>query len=115
MNAGENPKIRRLRWWLMAATFVMILVGSVSWNIRQQRVIEHQRQRDQAAEREAAEIAAARQRKNAEWAASDARLQQLYAEIDSLSRINDRILSDPRPPRKPRSDSRDPEQIAVKQ
>ena len=43
--------------------------------------------------KEEAEQAAARMKKKAEWAASDARVQQLYREIDNFSQINERLLS----------------------
>ncbi len=34
-------------------------------------------------------------KKNSEWAASDARVQQLYREISNLSEINERLISQP--------------------
>ena len=51
-------------------------------------------QREETARaKEEAERAEARMKKNAEWAASDARVQQLYREIDTLSRLNERVIA----------------------
>jgi hypothetical protein len=77
---------------------VTLLAASVFWNLHQHRKIEQKHlavQREEAARaREENERVAARLKKNAEWAASDARVQQLYREIESFSQINERLLSE---------------------
>jgi hypothetical protein len=79
---------------------VTLLAVSVLWNFRQQRLIEQERLRAAASQREEAarvrEQAAreeARAKRNAAWAASDARVQQLYREISNLSQIHERVLA----------------------
>ena len=79
-----------------------LLVASGIWNLRQHRLIEQQRLRVAAAEQEeTARVAAeavrveARTKKNAEWAASDRRVKQLYREIDDLSRMSEQVLRSP--------------------
>jgi hypothetical protein len=81
---------------------VVVLAGLAFRTIRQSRLIAEQRLRIAAVEREEAaraaaeaERATARTKRNTEWAASDARVQQLYREIDTLSRINERVLAKP--------------------
>jgi hypothetical protein len=81
---------------------VTLLAASLTWNVRQYVLIEQLRLRELAAKREetaraAAEArqAEARLKKNAEWAASDARVQQLYREIDGLSQISERVFAEP--------------------
>ena len=83
-----------------------ILVVSGFWNCRQYQLIEHLRSRERAAQEAEAhrakaetERAEARRKTKAEWAASDARLQQLYREINTLSQINEHILQEPVPQR----------------
>jgi len=83
-----------------------ILAMSGLWNCRQYQVIEGLRSRERAAqEAEArranaeAERAEAQRKRKAEWAASDARLQQLYREINTLSQINEHISEEPVPRR----------------
>ena len=77
---------------------VILLAASVFWNLRQHHLIEQKHltaQREEAARAKAeTERVAARMRKNAEWAASDARVQQLYREIANFSQINERLLSE---------------------
>ena len=84
---------------VMIIALVTALVGSVFWNLRQHGLIEQKRmaaQQEEGARTEAeAKRVAARIKKNAEWAASDARVQQLYREIENLTRINDQALSQP--------------------
>ena len=91
---------RQLRKLILALS--AILTASLVWNIRQYTLIQRQHQRIAAFEQEEAARAnakadqqAARIRKNAEWAAADARVQQLYREIDSLSRINAHLVEKP--------------------
>ena len=78
---------------------VTLLATSIFWNLRQHRLIEQEHLADQRAEaaraKEEAERTAARMRKNTAWAASDARLQRLYREINNLSQINERLVSEP--------------------
>ena len=85
----------------MVILLITLLTTSVFWNFRQHQFIEQKRiavqQEEEARAREEAERATARMKKNAEWAASDARVQQLYREISNLSEINERLVSEPRP------------------
>jgi hypothetical protein len=81
---------------------VTLLVMSVFWNARQSRLIAEERARVIAAQREetarakeVADRAEARKNRNAKWAASDARVQQLYRELDTLSRINEQVIARP--------------------
>jgi hypothetical protein len=81
-------------------------VMSVFWNLHQRRLITLERQRlmaiqlkETARVNEEAEQAAARKKRNAKWAGSDARLQQLYREIDTLSRLNEQVVAQPQPKR----------------
>jgi hypothetical protein len=101
MDVGRAGKfsISRRSVLLVGALFTFLLV-SLFWNIRQSRHIEQDRLRSLAREQEAADRAKAaadqnqaRLNKNADWAASDARVQQLYREIDGLSQINEHILT----------------------
>jgi hypothetical protein len=78
---------------------VTLLAASVFWNLRQNRLIEEKRIADQREEAARAktetERVVAQMKKKAEWAASDARVQQLYREISDFSEINERLLSQP--------------------
>jgi hypothetical protein len=83
-----------------------LLVMSVFWNFHQRQLIASERERliavqskETARANEEAEQAAARKKRNAKWAGSDARLQQLYREIDTLSRLNDQVVAQPEPKR----------------
>ncbi len=78
---------------------VTLLVASGIWNIRQYKSIEQQRLRLTAFEREeaaraaaAAERAEAQVKKKAQRLVSDARMEQLYREINSLSQASERVL-----------------------
>jgi hypothetical protein len=86
---------------LLIIPLVTSLAASVFWNLRQHRLSEQKHaaaQREQVARaREETERVAARLKKNAEWAASDARVQQLYREIANFSQINDQLLAEPLP------------------
>jgi len=86
---------------------VTLLVVSVLWNLRQSRLIAEERQRVTAAQSKEtarakveAEQVAARKKRNAKYVGSDARLQQLYREIDTLSRLNEHVITQPQPQRK---------------
>jgi uncharacterized membrane protein (DUF106 family) len=85
---------------VMVIPLITLLMTSVFWNLRQHQLIEQKRiaaqQEEAARTREEAERATARMKKNAEWAASDARVQQLYREISNLSEINEQLVSEPR-------------------
>jgi cell shape-determining protein MreC len=90
------------RSWTLIVPLGFLLVVSVSWNLRQSRLIAQERLRISTAQHEeralageAAERAEALKKKNAKWASSDARLQELYREIDTLSQLNERVLSQP--------------------
>jgi hypothetical protein len=81
---------------------LVLLVLSLIWNVRQYRLIEYERQRALTTEREkakqdAAEVARAqaRRQKKAEEATANQRMQQLYRELDNLSQISDRLLTQP--------------------
>ena len=88
------------RLWILIITLFLLLTVSVCWNVRQNRLIAKARQRTLAAEdmeiTHARERAEALKKKNAKWAGSDARLQELYREIDTLSRLNEQVLSYPK-------------------
>jgi hypothetical protein len=84
----------------MIIALVTLLTVSTLWNLRQQRLIEQEHLLAAAAERaEAARVKeqvardAGRAKRNAASAASDARVQQLYREINSLTEINEHILA----------------------
>jgi hypothetical protein len=90
----------------LAVSLITLLGISVFWNLQQRRLIaaEHQRlmtvqKKETTRANEAAEQAAARKKRNAKWAGSDARLQQLYREIDTLSRLNEQVVAQPQPKR----------------
>jgi hypothetical protein len=90
------------RSWALIIPLLLLLALSISWNLRQRQLIAEERARTLAVQRkesarayEEAERAKARKAKNAKWAGSDARLQQLYREIDTLSRLNEQVLSHP--------------------
>ena len=93
-----------VRYWsiVLVILLVMLVVISLTWNVRQYRLIKRERERTIAterakAEREAAEAARtrARREKKADEAAANQRMQQLYREIDNLSQISDRLLTEP--------------------
>lgn len=101
MNVTGAWKFRvSTRSWVLIIPLVTLLVASALWNLHQHQLIEQDRiaaQRKEAARvKEEAERAEARRKKNAEWAASDARVQQLYREINNLSQVNERLLSQPK-------------------
>jgi hypothetical protein len=81
---------------------LILLVVSGTWNVWQYRHMEYVRQRMLVTEREKAKetiseearIQAGRA-KAAENAAANARMQQLYREIDNLSQMNERLLAEP--------------------
>ena len=88
------------RSWLVMVALLSVLAISICWNLYQSRLIAEEHKRILVTEsavathaRVEAERAEARQKRNAKWAASDARLQELYREIDTLSRVNERVLS----------------------
>jgi type II secretory pathway pseudopilin PulG len=82
-------------------TLLVLLAASAFGNFQQYRrngrlaarlaVLNQQEEERAAAE---AQRVAARKQKRSEHATSDARMQELYDEIDSLSRISDRLLGD---------------------
>jgi hypothetical protein len=87
---------------VLVILLVILVVISLTWNVRQYRLIKRERQRTIAterakAEREATEAARtqARREKKADEAAANQRMQQLYREIDNLSQISDRLLTEP--------------------
>jgi hypothetical protein len=100
MNVAGAWKFHVLsRSWALIVPLVVLLVASAFWNLYQHRLIEQDRtavqQKEATRAQEEADRTEARRKKNAEWAASDARVQQLYREINNLSEINERLLSQP--------------------
>jgi hypothetical protein len=83
-------------------SLLVLLIVSLIWNVRQYRLIEYDRQRTLATERQKAEQEAmdaahtrARREKRAEEAVANQRMEQLYRELDNLSQMSDRLLSQP--------------------
>ncbi len=98
-----------VRTMMVIIPLAMLLVASCIMNVRQYQLIQREHHRELAAEaaraREEAERIEVQRKKKAEWAASDARVQQLYREINTLSQINERMVADPLPkPASPRQD-----------
>jgi hypothetical protein len=90
------------RSWQLIMPLVVTLMASLLWNYRQIRLIEQERQRIVAVEHEQATHAKKeierqdeRAKRNTRWKAMDARVQQLYREIDGLSHINEQISMQP--------------------
>jgi hypothetical protein len=84
---------------LAAVLFILLLI-SAAWNLHQYKLLRDYRRDAIAAGRKqrSLALAEAQQRqaaRKAEQAAADARLQQLYREIDTLSQINEHILAQP--------------------
>jgi F0F1-type ATP synthase membrane subunit b/b' len=103
MDVQEARKFFVRHWSLVLVILLVILVViSLTWNVRQYRLIKRERQHTIAterakAEREVTEAARtqARREKKADEAAANQRMQQLYREIDNLSQISDRLLTEP--------------------
>jgi uncharacterized membrane protein YcjF (UPF0283 family) len=103
MDVQEARKFFVRHWSSVLVILLIILVViSLTWNVRQYRLIKRERQRTIATERAKAEheaTAAARtqawREKKANEAAANQRMQQLYREIDNLSQISDRLLTEP--------------------
>jgi F0F1-type ATP synthase membrane subunit b/b' len=103
MDVQEARKFFVRHWSLVLVILLVILVViSLTWNVRQYRLIKRERQRTIATERAKAEQEAteaartqARREKKADEAAANQRMQQLYREIDNLSQISDRLLTEP--------------------
>jgi hypothetical protein len=90
----------------VTVSLITLLGISVFWNLQQRRLIAAERERlatiqskETTRASEEAERAAARKQRNAKWAGSDARLQQLYSELDTLSRLNEQVVAQPQPKR----------------
>ena len=103
MDVQEARKFFVRHWSsVLVILLVVLVVISLTWNVRQYRFIKRERQRTIATERaksereasEAARTQAAREKK-ADEAAANQRVQQLYREIDNLSQISDRLLTEP--------------------
>jgi hypothetical protein len=77
-----------------------LLLASAIWNVRQYRLVEQQRLRAAAAARDAraaairaeAEAEQVKLKKKAANAEMDARVSQLYQEINALTRMSEQIL-----------------------
>jgi hypothetical protein len=101
--AGTGKFRLSSRLWTLVIPLVSLLAISVCWNLRQSQLIANERERslavlkskEAARARKEAEEAEAQTKRKAKWAASDARLQELYREIDSLSHINEQVLTRP--------------------
>jgi hypothetical protein len=92
-NFGDSKRLRMLIIPLCA-----LLLGSLSWNVWQYRLATEQRLQAVAAEQAAVTKAnqtkldaEQRKLKKARDAKSGERVQQLYREIDNLTRINERV------------------------
>jgi hypothetical protein len=96
---GAKKFVASNRSLMLIIPVCVLLLASAIWNVWQYRIIEQQRLQALAAEREAKAVAArskieaerAKLKKTAA-AASDARVDQLYQEINNLTRINERVL-----------------------
>ena len=103
MDVQEARKFFVRHWSsVLVILLVILVVISLTWNVRQYRLIKRERELTIAterakAERDAAEAARtqARREKKADEAAANQRMQQLYREIDNLSQISDRLLTEP--------------------
>jgi hypothetical protein len=88
------------RSFMIAIPISAMLLASLSWNVWQYRLDRDRREKAKAKERSAnAAVALAREYadrakliKQARDAESDARIQQLYQEINNLTRVSERIL-----------------------
>ena len=90
------------RSWVLIILLFILVVVSLIWNVRQNRLLERARQQRIATERAKAEQAVteatraqAWREKKAEEAASIERTQQLYREIEHLSEISEQLLAQP--------------------
>jgi uncharacterized membrane protein (DUF106 family) len=103
MDVQEARKFFVRHWSsVLVILLVILVIISLTWNVRQYRLIKHERQHTIAterakAEREAMEAARTQawREKKANEAAANQRMQQLYREIDNLSQISDRLLTEP--------------------
>jgi hypothetical protein len=104
----DDQRLRKFgitsRFWVITMALCGLLVASVVWNVRQHVLLERHRLKVMAEERkEAARIEAEAQQTQARLArkakdhAANLRVQQLYREIDNLTRINEQLLDPPRP------------------
>jgi hypothetical protein len=102
----DVPRARRFRIVGRSSVLIflllILLVVSVVWNVWQYRLIEHARQRMLVTAREKAKQDAteeariqARRAKEAENAAANERMQQLYREVDNLTQMSERLLAQP--------------------
>jgi hypothetical protein len=88
------------RSWVLVIPLCALLLASGIWNVRQYRFVEEQRLRAVAAAQEAraaaarveAEARRAKLKKKAALAETDARVGQLYQEINNLTRISEQFL-----------------------
>jgi hypothetical protein len=90
------------RPWVLVILVCTLLLASTIWNVRQHKLLQNYRSRAVAEEQKQALVAEAEvqhaqatREKKAAQSAADARVQQLYREIDNLSRINEQILTQP--------------------
>jgi Tfp pilus assembly protein PilX len=104
--AGARKFHASKRSLALTVSLITLLGMSMFWNLQQRRLIAAERQRlmalqskETARANEEAERAAELKKKNAKWAGADARLQQLYREIDALSRLNEQVVAQPQPKR----------------
>jgi hypothetical protein len=106
MDAGKARKLMASNWSsVLISVLCVLLLVSVVWNFRQYRLAEVRRLQVVAMERDMSERAARAQvqvtkaRSKRKAAATDVRVDQLYREIENLSRISEQImLRSHRPP-----------------
>jgi hypothetical protein len=102
----DGSQARKLSRWnqssLFASTGWALLVASLIWNARQYSLLAQRHQQDLAEEQQRALMAKvevyqaqARLAKKAQQDAANARIQQLYREIDSLGWISEQVLTGP--------------------
>jgi hypothetical protein len=101
MDVGSAWKLgasNRALW--LVIPLCAVLLASATWNVRQYRTLQERRLQTEAADRAAraaaeqaeAEAKRAQTEKKAERAAADARVQQLYEEINNLTRMSEQVM-----------------------
>lgn len=100
MNDGKGRNLGGLnRSWVLTIALCALLLGSLSWNVWQYRVVGEQRRQAVAAERtaiakadEAKQEAEQTKLRKAKAAKTEERVQELYREINGLTQVNEHIL-----------------------
>ena len=102
----DVPTARRFRVigrsLVLSFPLLILLVVSVTWNVWQYQHMKYVHERMLVTEREKTKETTseeartqAHRAKEAENAAANERMQQLYREIDNLSQMNERLLAEP--------------------